>query len=95
MADLEKWLADAAKITNEAPLPANVARIQQRLAAEPAPDVLVARYDARRAMFCAAVAALIAYTAIDHAAMVIRNKPAPTWVAAPSAASPFGLLIGE
>ncbi|MCK4125512.1 CnrY/NccY family anti-sigma factor [Ralstonia pseudosolanacearum] len=95
MANLEEWLSDAAKITRKTSSAASVARIQQRLATEPAPDVLVARYDAQRAMLCAAVAALVAFTAIDHAAMVIRNKPAPTWVAAPSAASPFGLLIGE
>lgn len=95
MAHLDKWLADAAKITHKAPSPANAARIQQQLAAEPAPDVLVARYDAGRAMLCAAIAALVAFTVINRAAIVVRSKPAPTWVAAPSAASPFGLLIGE
>jgi hypothetical protein len=95
MADLDQWLADAARITHEAPSAVSTARIQQRLAAEPAPDVLVARFDARRAMLCAAIAALVAFTVIDRVATAVLNKPGPTWVATPSAASPFGLLIGE
>ena len=57
--------------------------------------MLVARYDARRAMLCAAIAALVAFTVIDRVATAVLNKPGPTWVATPSAASPFGLLIGE
>jgi hypothetical protein len=49
-------------------------------------------------MLCAALSTLVAFAAIDRTATAISamwSKPAPTWVAAPSGASPFGLLIDE
>jgi len=95
MADVDEWLNSASKITLEASSGTRVAAIQQRIAAEPTQEVLVARHDVWRAVLCAAVAALVAYAAMDRVATSLMVKTAPTWVATPSAASPFGLLIGE
>ena len=95
MADVEEWLTHARKVTQEASIGVDVTSIQECISAEPAQRVLVARRDAWRSICCAAFAALVAFAAINRVATIMLEKPAPTWVATPSAASPFGLLIGK
>ncbi|WP_115678351.1 CnrY/NccY family anti-sigma factor [Cupriavidus neocaledonicus] len=95
MADVDEWLNSASKTTYVASSGTDIAEIQKRIAAEPTQEVLVARHDVWRAVLCAAVAALVAYAAMDRVATSLVVETGPTWVATPSAASPFGLLIGE
>lgn len=95
MADVDEWLNNASRVTLEASSNTHLAEIEQRIKTEPAQEVLAARHDVWRTLLCAAVAALVAFTAMDRVAASLLNKTTPTWVATPSAASPFGLLIGE
>ncbi|AMR77960.1 MAG: NAD+ synthetase [Burkholderiaceae bacterium] len=95
MADIDEWLNSASRIIRKASSETDIAEIQRRIAAEPTQEVLVARHDVWRAVLCAAVAALVAYAAMDRVATSLVVRTGPTWVATPSAASPFGLLIGE
>ncbi|AVA33744.1 nickel and cobalt resistance protein CnrY [Cupriavidus metallidurans] len=95
MENIDEWLVQAKKVTYEASREPGLGRIQQRLSREPSQMVLTARHDILRAVCCAALASLVAFTAIDRIAVGLYQKQQPTWVAAPSAASPFGLLIGK
>ena len=95
MADIDEWLNSASRIIRKASSETDIAEIQRRIAAEPTQEVLVARHAVWPAVLCAAVAALVAYAAMDRVATSLVVRTGPTWVATPSAASPFGLLIGE
>jgi len=95
MADIDSWLENAKKVTHEASSDLDISGVQRQIRREPAQMVLAARHDLWRAVVCAALASLVAFTAIDRIAGGLLEKPQPTWVAAPSAASPFSLLIGK
>lgn len=95
MSDIDKWLAAAAERT-ASPLAANtLTRLDARIDASVAPAMIAARRDGRRAMLCAGVAAMLGFSATGTAAGVAFARPAPTWVAEPSAESPFSLLVGR
>lgn len=95
MANVDDWLADAAKVTNEASEIVDVRGIRYRIAQEPTQTVIAARHDVWRSILCAAMAALVAFTVIDRVGTGLVTKSSPTWVSTPPAASPFGLLIGK
>lgn len=95
MPDVDTWLAESAKRTS-APLAADfLEALDRKLAAEPEPMVLSSRREVRRTMLCASVAALLGFTASASFADGALAKHSPTWVAAPSADSPFALLVGK
>ncbi|MCP3024034.1 CnrY/NccY family anti-sigma factor [Cupriavidus basilensis] len=95
MADVDKWLTDAARVTRDDHHRADAGRILRRLATEPSPALALARHDARLTMLCAAAAAMIAFAGIETIATSAWEKPSATWLSMPPAASPFGLLVGE
>ena len=98
MVDIDKWLADAANLTKNADAPVNSDKVLQRISASTSPEssaLALARHDARLAMLCAAVAAIVALAGLDSIAAKAWEQPVATWISAPPAASPFGLLVGE
>ncbi|AJW47548.1 NAD+ synthetase [Ralstonia mannitolilytica] len=95
MADIDSWFENARKVTHEASKNLDLSGIQRQIGREPTQMVIAARHDIWRAVACAALASLLAFTAIERLAGSLLDKPQPTWVAAPSAASPFSLLIGK
>ncbi|WP_082079991.1 CnrY/NccY family anti-sigma factor [Cupriavidus basilensis] len=95
MTGLDHWLSDARKVTLNASKGLDARGIKDRIAAEPTQAALVARHDVWRALCCSATAALIAFIALNQVGLRVLDKPGPTWVATPSAASPFALLIGK
>ncbi len=95
MTDLDEWLGQARQVTYDASETTDLAKVSQRIAREPTQCVLVAQHDIWRSLCCAALASLVTYTVIDRLAVGLLQKQAPTWVASPSAATPFELLIGQ
>nr|WP_315593775.1 CnrY/NccY family anti-sigma factor [uncultured Cupriavidus sp.] len=95
MADIDSWLENAKKVMHDASSDVDLSDVQRQIRREPTQIVLVARHDIWRAIACAALASLLAFIAIDRIAGSLLDKPQPTWVATPSAASPFSLLIGK
>ena len=95
MAGVDDWLRNAREVTQKASEGLDARAIQHRIAAEPTQAVLVARHEIWRAVAYAAVAALVTFAGTNQVASIVLDKPGPTWVSTPSAASPFGLLIGK
>lgn len=95
MADIDQWLANAARITKENYPPVDSDRILERVTLETTSALALARHDARLSMFCAAAAALLACASIDVVATRTWEQPRAAWLAAPPATSPFGLLVGK
>ncbi|BDR09403.1 CnrY/NccY family anti-sigma factor [Comamonas thiooxydans] len=98
MVDVDKWLADAANLTKREVTPIDSDKVMQQIGfiSSPASSSLaLARLDARLMMLCAAVAAIVALAGLDSIASKALEQPVTTWIAAPPAASPFGLLVGE
>lgn len=78
MIGVDRWLDNDSKIIFLAPSGMRYADIQQRIAAEPTQEVLVAAHrDIWHAVLCAAVAALVAFAAMDCVAtsLVIESAP--------------------
>lgn len=95
MPDVDTWLTEVATRTS-IPLTADfLDALDRRLAAEPKPAAFATRLEARRVMLCAGVAALLGFSASASFATAALARSSPTWVTAPSADSPFALLIGE
>lgn len=95
MADVDSWLADAARVTRDGTSDFDLDSLHRRLHFSPAPALALARHDARLAMVCAAFAALLGFAAMETVALQALDRPAATWLAMPPAASPFGLLVGR
>ena len=89
MVDIDKWLADAANLTKNADAPVNSDKVLQRISASTSPAssaLALARHDARLAMLCAAVAAIVALAGLDSIAAKAWEQPVATWISAPPAA---------
>jgi nickel and cobalt resistance protein CnrY len=99
MTDLNQWLADAATVTGREISSSTLGTLDARLSAELQVQLISTRRDARRMMTCAGVAALLGFTVTGVSGVSGVSgafaKSSPTWVAAPSASSPFALLIGN
>lgn len=93
MADLDQWLTKAAAATNSAPSAAAMGELGARLNCEPLPQSISTQRDARRMMVCAGVAALLGFAATGVSGAFAKSSP--TWIAAPSASSPYSLLVGN
>lgn len=93
MADIDQWLAEASGLTAQKSSRHMVEGVEARLASDRSPQTLFARQDARRMMLCAGLAALFGFTATGVSGTFARTSP--TWVAAPPASSPYGLLVGR
>jgi len=91
MTDVDAWLAQVAE---QQVSPAMFDAIDRRIAAEATPQAFARLREARRAMWCAGIAAVVSFAATGTSAIALA-KPRPTWVAAPSAASPYSLLVGR
>jgi len=91
MADVDAWLA---KIVERHVDPATFDAIDRRIAAEATPQTFARRREARHAMWCAGIAAVLGFTVTGSSAIALA-KPRPTWVASPSAESPYSLLVGR
>jgi hypothetical protein len=95
MADVDQWLADASHHLSIGPGSGLRDGIEGRIASEPSPRALAARRETRRSMIGAAFAAVFGFIVAGTAGTVAFARPAPTWVAAPPAASPYSLLVGR
>jgi len=95
LADVDTWLAKAARLTHSDADAAGAWRVDQRLDMRSTPALALAYRDARLAMVCAAAADVVAVASVDFWATRSLNRPAPTWITTPSAVSPFSLLVGE
>jgi hypothetical protein len=95
MADIDHWLADASRHLSIRTGPDLLDGIEGRIASEPTPRAIAARGEARRSMIGAACAAFVGFAVAGTAGTVAFAKPAPTWVAAPPASSPYSLLVGR
>jgi hypothetical protein len=94
MPDIEQWLADTAQRLDRRPSATMLDEIDHRIVREPLPQVFVARREIGRSMLFAGAAALLGFGITGTSATFTFAKAAPTWVAAPSASSPFSLLVG-
>lgn len=98
MANVDKWLADAARITKDGGHEIDSDRIMRRLTDRASPTLALATPDARLAMLCAGIAAAIAViTSVASSGGLsgsFPSQPAAVWLSTPPAASPFGLLVG-
>lgn len=95
MADVDQWLADASRRLSIGTGADLLDGIEGRIAGEPTPRAIAARRDARKSMIGAACAALLGFVVAGTAGTVALARPAPTWVAAPPASSPYSLLVGR
>ena len=98
MVDVDKWLADAANLTKREVAPVDSDKVMRQIGSISSPlssSLALARQDARLTMLCAAVAAIVALAGLDSIASKAWEQPVTTRIAAPPAASPFGLLVGE
>lgn len=93
MTDLDQWLSDAASKTAGPVSPEMFENLDRRMRGETSPQDISMRRDARWTMACACVAALFGF-AVTGATGAFA-KPSPTWLAAPSEASPYSLLVGR
>ena len=94
MHDVDQWLAGAAQATSAPVRTEFPDGIDARLAGEPNPTAWAARRDARRAMLCAGIAAVLGFTVTAGSASVAIARARPTWMSAPPSSSPYGLLVG-
>jgi len=95
VSDIDDWLSIAARRAAAPLAGATYDALDARLDDCPAPFAIADRRDNRRAVLCTTIAAMFGFVAMETAAGVAFARPAPTWVAAPSAASPFSLLVGR
>lgn len=93
MTNLDHWLAEATAATGGMADAASIDAIEARLRGEPSPASLAARRDSQRMMLCAGLAALLGFTATGVSGAFAKSNP--TWIAAPSASSPYSLLVGR
>ena len=95
MDDIDAWLGTAAARTS-APLSMTaLEELDRRIRSEADPAAFTSRREGRRAMVTAAIAALVGFAGSGVVASEAFAQPRTTWVAAPSASSPFGLLVGR
>ncbi|MDH7972495.1 CnrY/NccY family anti-sigma factor [Sphingomonas sp. AR_OL41] len=95
MDDIDAWLGTAAARTS-APLSVTVLQeLDRRIGSEAEPSMFMSRREGRRAMFTAAISALVGFAGSGVVASEAFAQPRATWVAAPSPSSPFGLLVGR
>lgn len=98
MADVDNWLADAAKTTTDVGHEIDSNQIMRRLTVEAGPALSLARQDTRLVMLCAAMAAAAAMLLIAGSEKfgwkASGERPEALWLSTPPAASPFGLLVG-
>jgi len=92
MNNLDDWLAKAANATR-ADASAGTDALLARLAQEPPPAKWAGRRELRRAVTCVALSAVLTCGGVGSAFLVTQSNPRPTWVAAPSAMSPYALLV--
>ena len=95
MASVDQWLARAAEATQMEPAAYVEAALLERLAGEESPTDWAARRESRRALMCAAMAAVVTFGIAGWQAVGSSTSDRPTWVAAPSAALPYVLLVGH
>lgn len=93
MAQIDDWLAGAARKIPGDVSAATFSMLERRLEQEPSPLAAANRRDARRTMFCAGFAAIAGFWAIGG--LQDNVKAGPTWIAVPSQSSPYSLLIGR
>jgi len=93
MASLDHWLVHAARVTGEGLGIDAQAALLNRLAGERSPAAWAARRESRRAIVCAAMAAVLTFGGAGWFATDGFARSRPTWVAAPSASSPYALLV--
>lgn len=98
MANVDKWLADAAKTTKDGGHPFDSGRVMQRLPHQRSPVLALITPDLRLTMLCTAVAtAAVVITSLAGEASWssrLQDQPSAVWISTPPAASPFGLLVG-
>lgn len=95
MTHVDDWLREAAGLT-ATPLRIELSdRIDDLIASEPSPQAYARVRVSRGAMLSSAAAALLGFAGCTGLASAAMAKPSPTWLAAPSASSPFTLLIGR
>jgi len=93
MAEIDQWLAEATQLTAGPGAPALLASIEHELSKAPSPRAYSSRRDARRMMACAGMAALLSFTGAGVTGAFAKSPP--TWLATPSASSPYALLVGQ
>lgn len=98
MADVDKWLSDAAQTARDAGGTVDSDKIMARLSSRQGATLALAWQDARLVMLCAALAsaaAMIVFTgSAGLASPKFQDRPEAMWLSTPPAASPFGLLVG-
>ncbi|UPG94302.1 CnrY/NccY family anti-sigma factor [Luteibacter aegosomatissinici] len=96
MNSVDQWLANASRVTHPTqPVQGEEMALMERLAHERTPAAWASRREARRAVLCAAMAAVITFGGAGWLARAEFAPERPTWVAAPSALSPYALLVGR
>lgn len=95
MTSLDDWITRAADVTRVPPSRAALARLEQRLDAEPSPRAFQARRDNRGIVFGVALATVLSFSGSGWLLSKApwADPPPPTWVSAPPASSPYGLLV--
>lgn len=93
MTAIDEWLHRASDATRGGLSAGTEAALIQRLQSEPPPGRWAARRETRRAVLCAAVAAVFTFGGAGMLTYQLGTDSRPTWVAAPASMSPYALLV--
>lgn len=94
--EVDEWLAKARAITSQQTGVPDVAGVRGRLDATGLSSVLaLRRRDVHLLVLCVFFSAAATLWASTHFELGARQSKSTTWIATPSAVSPFGLLIGR
>lgn len=93
MNDLDDWLSRASAATRPDGHDRATDSLVRRLSQEASPSQWAGKREFRRALACAALAAVLTCGGVGSAFFVTQAPSRPTWVAAPAAMSPYALLV--
>ena len=93
MSDVDEWLTRASAATRPCGNEQTTDVLVQRLSQEASPSQWAGKREFRRALACAALAAVLTCGGVGSAFFVTQAPSRPTWVAAPASMSPYALLV--
>lgn len=93
MSDVDEWLTRASAATRPCGNEQATDVLVQRLSQEAPPSKWAGKREFRRALVCAALAAVLTTGGVGSAFFLTQAPPRPTWVAAPASMSPYALLV--